>query len=245
MKYSCIIIDDEPLSHKVLKNHIGKIPNLEVKNSFYNAIDAHNWLNQESVDIILLDIQMPELTGLDFLRSLKIKPLTILTTAFRDYAIEGFELGVVDYLLKPIQFNRLDIAIQRAIDFLRLSKTGATIDFSTAKTNRNFELLIKTGTAKVLLDYRSITYAQGLKDYTILHTREKKYVVKGSVKTFEDFLPAEFFMRVHKSFIVAREKIRIVHKGRIEFENTYVPIGRNYKAAVDAYLQSPTGSSDK
>ena len=236
MKYTCLIIDDEPLSHKVLKNHINKIPGLQVVNNFYNAVDAKNWLNRETVDIILLDIQMPEMTGLEFLRSLKNKPITILTTAFRDYAIEGFELGVIDYLLKPIQFSRLELAIHRAMDFLRLSKTADTIDFSEKNEKKNFELLVKTGTTKVLLDYRTITYAQGLKDYTILHTREKKYVVKGSVKAFEDFLPADFFLRVHKSFIVAKEKIKIVHKGKIEFDNTYVPIGRNYKSVVEEFL---------
>ncbi len=236
MSYSCIIVDDEPLSHKVLKNHIHKIPELEVLNSFYNAVDARNWLDGESVDIILLDIQMPEITGLDFLRSLKNKPVTILTTAFRDYAIEGFELGVIDYLLKPVQFSRLELAINRAIDFLRLSKTADIIDFPIENEKKNFELLIKTGTTKVLLDYRTITYAQGLKDYTILHTREKKYVVKGSVKAFQDFLPADFFMRVHKSFIVAKEKIKLVHKGKIEFDNIYVPVGRNYKPVVEEFL---------
>jgi DNA-binding LytR/AlgR family response regulator len=235
VKHSCIIIDDEPLSHKVLKNHISRIQGLEVVNSFYNAVDARNWLQDEAVDIILLDIQMPELTGLDFLRSLKHKPVTILTTAFRDYAIEGFELGVIDYLLKPIQFSRLKLALNRAFDFLRLSQTADTIDL-TERPIKSFELLIKTGTSKVLLDYRTITYAQGLKDYTILYTREKKYVVKGSVKAFQDYLPADFFMRVHKSFIVAKEKIRLVHKGKIEFDNTYVPIGRNYKADVDDFL---------
>lgn len=236
MKYSCIIIDDEPLSHKVLKNHINKIPDLQVVKSFFNAIDAKTWLVTETVDIILLDIQMPEQTGLDFLRSLKVKPVTILTTAFRDYAIEGFELGVIDYLLKPVQFSRLELAINRAIDFLRLSKTADTVDFQLKSPKANFELLLKTGTSKILLDYRTITYAQGLKDYTILHTRDKKYVVKGSVKAFQDFLPADFFMRVHKSFIVAKDKIKLVHKGKIEFDNVAVPIGRNYKSVVDEFL---------
>lgn len=209
---------------------------MEVVESFYNAIDAKKWLEKGSADIFLLDIQMPELTGLDFLRSLKVKPVTILTTAYRDYAIEGFELGVIDYLLKPIQFSRLEMAMNRAMDFLRLSKTGDTIDF-TKKKEKQFELLIKTGTTKILLDYRSVVYAQGLKDYTILHTKEKKYVVKGSVKAFQDFLPNDFFIRVHKSFIVARHKIKLVHKGKIELDNVSIPIGRIYKSEVDDLLQ--------
>ena len=244
MSYSCIIIDDEPLSHKVIRNHVAKMPELEVSNSFYNALDARNWLTGHSVDIILLDIQMPEITGLDFLRSLKDKPVTVVTTAFRDYAIEGFELGVIDYLLKPVQLSRFELAIHRAIDFIRLSKTADTIDFTVRNKESNYELLIKTGTTKVLLDYRTITYAQGLKDYTILHTRERKYVVKGSVKAFQNFLPANFFMRVHKSFIVSKEKIKLVHKGKIEFDNIYVPVGRNYKAVVEEFLNRAPQSRD-
>ncbi len=236
MNFSCIIVDDEPLSHKVLRNHVAKIPELEVANSFYNALDARNWLTGKSVDVILLDIQMPEITGLDFLRSLKEKPVTIVTTAFRDYAIEGFELGVIDYLLKPIQFARFELAISRAIEFIRLSKTADTIDFPGKNSTSSYELLIKTGTSKVLLDYRTITYAQGLKDYTILHTPERKYVVKGSVKAFQNLLPAHFFLRVHKSFIVSKEKIKLVHKGKIEFDNIYVPVGRNYKSVVEEFL---------
>lgn len=237
MIFTCIIVDDEPLSHKVLLNHIKKIPQLEYKNSFYNAVDAGNWLAKNPIDIILLDIQMPEITGLDFLRSLKTKPITIFTTAYRDYAIEGFDLGVIDYLLKPVQFNRFETAINRAIDFIRLSKLENTIDVPKGK-EKSFELLIKTGSAKILIDFRSINYAQGLKDYTILHTTGKKYVVKGSVKSVEDFLPQDFFIRVHKSFIVAKNKIRILHKNKIEFDNTYIPVGRNYKTAVETFLQN-------
>ena len=161
---------------------------MEVVESFYNAIDAKKWLEKGSADIFLLDIQMPELTGLDFLRSLKVKPVTILTTAYRDYAIEGFELGVIDYLLKPIQFSRLEMAMNRAMDFLRLSKTGDTIDF-TKKKEKQFELLIKTGTTKILLDYRSVVYAQGLKDYTILHTKEKKIRGQGFGESVPGFSP--------------------------------------------------------
>ena len=162
MKYTCIIVDDEPLSHKVLKNHIAKLPELRVLNSFYNAIDARNWLRKELVDIILLDIQMPEITGLEFLRSLKIKPVTIVTTAFRDYAVEGFELGVIDYLLKPIQFSRLEVAINRAIDFLRLAKNADTVAFNPKTESGNFELLLKTGTTRVFAGLSNHHFCPGI-----------------------------------------------------------------------------------
>ena len=178
MSFSVIIVDDEPYSHKVLQSHIGKIPALQLKASFFNAADACTWLESNKTDIILLDIKMPEISGLEFLRSLAEKPITIFITAFRDYALEGFELGVIDYLLKPVQFNRLEMAINRAIDFLQLVNQANAID----SQEKNFEILVKEGNRKTVIDYRDIIYAQGLKDYTILQTTMKKFVVKGSVK---------------------------------------------------------------
>ena len=234
MSFSVIIIDDEPYSHKVLQNHIGKINGLQLKASFFNAADARTWLECNKTDIILLDIKMPEISGLEFLRSLVEKPITIFITAFRDYALEGFELGVIDYLLKPVQFNRLEMAINRAIDFLQLVNHANAID----SEEKHFEILVKEGNRKTVIDYRDIIYAQGLKDYTILQTTKKKFVVKGSVKSMESYLPADYFMRVHKSFIISKNKIRLVHKNKIELDEIMIPIGRIYKEAVDQFLQS-------
>ena len=229
MSFTCVIVDDEPPSHQVLKNHIERIPNLQLVAEFFNANDAAEYFKKHAVDILLLDIQMPEVTGIEFLRSLPVKPITIFSTAYRDYAFEGFELGVIDYLLKPVNFDRFEMAIRRATDFMMMSKPENTVDLH--------EILIKSGTKKILIDYRKIIYAQGLKDYTILHTTEKKYVVKGSVKAFEEYLPSEFFMRVHKSFIVAKEQLKMVYRNKIELENVAIPIGRNYKEAVENFLK--------
>ena len=234
MKYSCIIIDDEPLSHDVLKTHLTKTPEVELVADFFNAHDAGLYLKHNQVDILLVDIQMPEISGLDFLRALNVKPVSIITTAFREYAVEGFDLGVIDYLLKPIIFERFETAIKRAVDFLNLVMSGSSIDFAESKTA--YEILIKSGTKKIKLDYRTIIFAQGLKDYTILHTDEKKYVVKGSVKAFEEYLPGDYFVRVHKSFLVARPKIKIVHKNKIDLGKITIPIGRHFKDRIDALL---------
>jgi len=231
MTYTCLIVDDEPPSHQVLKSHIERISNLKLAGAFFNANDAATFLKSNNVDILLLDIQMPEVTGIEFLRSLAEKPITIFTTAFRDYAFEGFELGVIDYLLKPVNFERFDTAIRRAIDFMQMSRPENGVEF-----NPNYEILIKSGTKKILLDYRTIIYAQGLKDYTILHTSGKKYVVKGSVKAFEESLPSSYFLRVHKSFIIARSQIKLVYKNKIELENVSIPIGRSYKEDVESFL---------
>jgi DNA-binding LytR/AlgR family response regulator len=237
MSFSVIIIDDEPYSHEVLQSHIARIPKMELRANFFNASDARTWLETNKTDIILLDIKMPEISGLDFLRSLTEKPITIFITAFRDYALEGFELGVIDYLLKPVQFNRLEMAIHRAIDFLQLVNTANAID-GGEKKDKDYEILVKDGNRRTVIDYRDIIYAQGLKDYTILQTSKKKFVVKGSVKTMENYLPADFFMRVHKSFIVAKSRIRLVHKNKIELDEIAIPIGRHFKEAVDQFLQS-------
>lgn len=236
MKFSCIIIDDEPLSHNVLKSHLEQLPQIQLIGTFFNAHDAGLYLSNNAVDIMLLDIQMPEINGLDFLGMLEDKPVTIVTTAFRDYAVEGFEMGVIDYLIKPIELDRFKIAMKRAMDFLQLVKSGDTIDF--AKPEDSYNILIKTGTRKILLDYRKIIFAQGLKDYTILNTDEKKYVVKGSIKTFEEYLPNDYFMRVHKSFIVAKPRIQVVYKNKIELGSISIPIGRNFKEAVDSVLKN-------
>jgi DNA-binding LytR/AlgR family response regulator len=240
MKFSCIIVDDEPLSHDVLKSHLEQMDQIQLIGNFYNARDAGRYLESHSADMMLLDIQMPEINGLDFLRALEVKPVTIITTAFRDYALEGFELGVIDYLLKPIELGRFKTSMKRAVDFLQLMKYGDTIDFT--KTDNAHDILIKTGTRKILLDCRKIIFAQGLKDYTILHTDEKKYVVKGSIKAFEEYLPNDIFIRVHKSFIIARRLIKVVHKSKIELSSISIPIGRNFKDTVDALLKNTTGS---
>lgn len=236
MSFTCVIVDDEPPSHQVLKNHVERLPNLRLTARFFNANDAAEYFKSNQPDILLLDIQMPEVTGIEFLRSLPVKPITIFTTAFRDYAFEGFELGVIDYILKPVQFERFEMAIRRAIDFIQMSRPENAIDSPMAAGIH--EILIKSGTKKILVDYRTIIYAQGLKDYTILHTIDKKYVVKGSVKAFEEYLPSGHFLRVHKSFIIAKSQIKLVSRNKIELDAISIPVGRSYKDAVDQFLKS-------
>ena len=237
MTYRCIIIDDEPLAHKVLKNHLKKIDYFTLAGEFYNADSAKAFLATSRVDIMFLDIEMPGTKGIDFLRLLEEKPLTIFTTAFRDYALEGFDLGVIDYLLKPISFERFEIAVERAAEFLDMMQTPDMFDEDEKKPdNFNYNIVIKTGVKKIMLDSRTISHAQGLKDYTILFTPKNKYMVKGSVKAIADFLPSSLFLRVHKSFIVAKEHIKLIVKNKIEFDDISIPIGRSYKQEVDKFF---------
>jgi DNA-binding LytR/AlgR family response regulator len=226
MSYTCMIVDDEPLSHQVLKNHIAQIKSLKTPVSFFNAIDATAFLAENTIDILLLDIQMPEVTGLEFLKGLTHKPVTIFSTAYRKYALDGFDLGVADYLLKPISFKRFEVAIQRAIELVE-----------TKKTDKKYEIEIKTGTQTILLDYREIEYAKGLKDYTILYLPNKKYIVLGSLKSYEESLPAQYFMRVHKSYLIARNKIKTINQQKIIWNQIAIPIGRSYKVKVEEFLK--------
>lgn len=226
MTYSYMIVDDEPLAHEVLKKYMERIPSLTWTGSFYNAVDAQLYLDVHKVDLLFLDIQMPEITGVDFLKRLKSKPVTIFTTAYRKYALVGFDLGVIDYLLKPIEFDRFEMAVRRAIDFLE-SKTE----------DKNIDLEIKVGTSTVLLDRREIQYARGLKDYTIIYTDKNKYTVLGNLKSYEKTLSPQYFIRVHKSFIIAKNRIKIIRQQKIKVNDVDIPIGRSYRPKLDEYLE--------
>ncbi len=235
MSYNCIIIDDEPIAHDILVQYISQNKRVIIASQFYNASDAALYLKNNTVDILFLDIQMPGVDGISFLQSLDIKPITIMTTAFREFALEGFDLGVMDYLIKPINEDRFTVALNRAIEFLDLQKNNESlIEEANAKEIKSFT--IKSGTKLISLPIDSVTHVQGLKDYAIIFANEKQYVIKGYIKTVDSILPKGFFTRVHKSFIVANSKIKIINRNRIEFENYQIPIGRMYKSIVEAML---------
>lgn len=238
MKFSCVIVDDEPLAHEVLRSHLSRNEHVELVESFYNGRDAEHYLLTNRVDLIFADIQMPEMTGLQLLRALPIRPVCILCTAHREFAMEGYDIGVIDYLLKPVSLERFEVALTRALDFLRLEQAASQV---VLNSNDNYNIRIKTGTRRLIIDYRTIDFAQGLKDYTILHAGKARYVVKGSVKAFEEFLSKDYFMRVHKSFIVAKVKIRSIRKQRIEFADFEIPIGGSYRKKVEEFLRDQAG----
>ena len=237
MKFTCIIIDDEPLAHEVLESYINQGERLQLTGKFYNATDAGNFLKSNSVDILFLDIEMPEMNGLDFLQSLQEKPITILTTAYRDYALEGFELGVMDYLLKPIAMGRFTSAVDRVIEFLQLKKLEAHVFPDTTTDSKN--ITIKTGTKTLSIPICSITHIQGLKDYSIVYTDDnKKYVIKGYLKVIGKIFDERNFVRVHKSFIMARNCIKNINQDKIEVGGYIIPVGRVFKNDVMSVLRS-------
>ncbi|HUP12210.1 MAG TPA: LytTR family DNA-binding domain-containing protein [Niastella sp.] len=229
MMYKCMIVDDEPLAHTVLLSHIQKQDSLTVVKQCDNAEDARTYLAANPVDILFLDIEMPEETGIHLLQSLPQKPVTIFTTAYLHYSLEGFELGVIDYLVKPIRYERFDRAVKRAIDFLQLLQLRSGIG------TQDTELLIKTGNKKIAVSRNSITHVQALKDYVIIYSEQAKYVVRSTMKEMEELLGAAAFVRVHKSFIIAKSKARFYSANKIEFDNFEIPVGRKYKKVIEGF----------
>lgn len=232
---NCVIIDDEPLAREVLASYLASATLVSLAGSFNNAFDAIEFLKVHAVDAMFLDIEMPEMSGIDLLKSLANPPITVFTTAFRDYAFEGYELGVIDFLLKPISNARFLASLEKIKDFLSLKADNA--DFEISRNEPEF-IFVKSGVQKIKLFFADVTYIQGLKDYAIIHTASSKIVIKGSVKSMQQLFPEPKFIRVHKSFIVAKENIRRIEKNRILIRDHQIPIGRNYKEELERKISS-------
>lgn len=226
----CVIIDDEPLAREILEEYLQKSGVTDAV-QFSNARDALAYLQTHEPDVLFLDIEMPEMNGIDFLKSLVQPPVTVFTTAYRDYAFEGYELGVIDFLLKPIAYPRFQHALEKVRDFLQLKEENTNIEQNLSEETPDF-IFVKSGVQRVRLAFEDVSHIQGLKDYAIIHTSNGKVVIKGSVKAMLDIFPPARFLRVHKSFIMAIDKIRRIERNRIIWENYQVPIGRSYKEEV-------------
>lgn len=236
MKYKCIIVDDEPLAQKILKTYVSQFGNFELTGVFNNASDARKFINSSPPDVMLLDIQMPEETGIQLIQSLRKKPITIFTTAHINYSLEGFELGVIDYLVKPIRYSRFETAFRRSLEMLELLSMQSLIN-----QNLNEEIYIKSGTKKYMLKRKTISHVQAWKDYVIIFCEHKKYVVRATIKQMELMLGAENFVRVHKSFLVSKEALKYYSNMKITFADYEIPVGRKYKNNADIYTE-PSGN---
>jgi DNA-binding LytR/AlgR family response regulator len=232
-KYNCIIVEDEPLAAEVLEDYIRQIPFLELKGICADAIFAMEFLQKEKIDVIFLDIHLPRLKGLEFIKTLKNPPQIIITTAYRDYALEGYELNVVDYLLKPINFNRFLMAVNK----LR-TQHPAEILFSapTSSPSERMYLFININKKRVKIYLDEILYIESKKEYISIVTREKSYLTKFQLGEIEEQLAKNNFIRVHRSFIVSREKIDAFSATEIEIAGLQIPIGRSYKELVISHL---------
>ena len=225
-----VIVDDEPLALEVLNGYLKKMNAIQSIALFGKARDALHYLENQKADVLLLDIEMPEMTGIEFLEKLSDPPLTIFTTAYRNYAFEGFELGVIDFLLKPISFQRFSTAIDKVRDFLALKKQDTQLEPGAPAPEFIF---VKSGVNRIKLQFDEVTHIQGLKDYAIIHTSKEKIVIKGSIKMVQEMFPPSLFIRVHKSFLVLSKAIKRIERNRIVIGGYQIPIGRNYREDVE------------
>jgi DNA-binding LytR/AlgR family response regulator len=224
----CIIVDDEPLAIEILESYVAKVEQLKLEGTFRNAVSAFTFLQQQQVDLIFLDIQMPKLSGIDFLKTLKNPPKVIFTTAFRDYAIEGFELEVADYLLKPIPFERFLKAVAKVLHQPAASASSTVQKIDSSDNYVYFKVdkkMVKTRMAEIL-------YIESIKDYVKVRTLEKEIITQQKISYLEESLPQDQFIRIHRSFIVNREKIDAYSATDVEIGKHHIPIGRNYKNDV-------------
>ncbi|TCI85260.1 LytR/AlgR family response regulator transcription factor [Tenacibaculum sp. M341] len=232
MPLKCLLVDDEPLAIKLLENHIAKIDSLEVVATCNSAIKAFEKLNTETVDVLFLDIKMPQLTGIDFLKTLKNPPKTILTTAYRDYATESYDLEVIDYLLKPITFERF----LKATD--KLLRNNKTVVFEPPKQVNEF-IFIKSGNKHHKVFTNDILYIESLKDYIKIHlSNDKRIVAKYKISDIEHELRNKDFLRTHRSYLLNTEKITAFSTNNIEIDSVEIPIGVSYRDEVTSFLKS-------
>ncbi|PWT99099.1 MAG: DNA-binding response regulator [Bacteroidetes bacterium] len=228
MNLNCIIIDDEPLARKGLKEYVQEIEFLKLLGDFDNPIKAVSLVNEQPVDLLFLDIQMPKITGIEFLKSLQNPPMVIFTTAYSQYAVESFELDVVDYLVKPISFDRFFKASVKAKNWLENKRKGATVH--TPSDEAYFFVKAENKHVKILLD--DILFVEALQNYVAIHTKDKKILAYVTLGGIEKQLPSEHFIKVHKSFIVSVQKIKAVEGNEILIEQHRIPISRNLKDDV-------------
>lgn len=229
---NCIIVEDEPFARKLLAEYIRKVPNLMLVQAFGNPMEALAFVKTTPVDILFLDVQMPELTGISFLKVLKQKPIVILTTAYSEYAIEGYELDVTDYLLKPITFERFVKAIEKATQRL----TEKNIPQETSNTPPDF-IFVKDGRQLVKVKLSDIKYIEGLKDYVRIHTPTRKIMTIQRLKAMEEMLPSSAFIRVHHSYIVALEWIEVVSRDKIQIGQDLIPVSDSYRKVFQAFIK--------
>lgn len=244
MNLSCIVIDDEPLAVKQLEKYISKVPYLTRLKSFDNAVDARQWLSEgNSVDLIFVDINMPELTGVDFVRELDSYHFVIFTTAYSEYAVEGFKLDAIDYLLKPFSFATFEHAVNKALSVAELLalRNGINSDKElpiSEQSNDKDSISIRADHKTTVVRYSNIIYLESAGEYIRLHlTDGTKLVTLFRMKNMENELPSDKFIRVHRSFIVNTEHITGYTKGRVYLTGEdYVPIGDNYKESFTAIV---------
>jgi|SRR6218665_440133 len=232
-KISCMIVEDEPLAAEILTDYISQVPFLELKSTCSDALFALEVLQTQHIDLLFLDIHLPKLKGLDFIRTLKNPPRIIITTAYREYALDGYELNVVDYLLKPVHFNRFIMAVNK----LKENKpAGSSVIPAAIPPAERPHLLINVNKKRIRIYLDEILHIESRKEYVNITTAASAYLTKYQISEIEELLDKKKFIRIHRSFIVAREKLSAFSAGEVEINGQVIPIGRSYKELVLSVL---------
>lgn len=234
-----MVVDDEPIARKYLGEYITKMPQLELVASFGKAVDAYEMIESGEIELVFLDIQMPGVTGIEFIKMLRKKPYIILTTAYSEYALEGYELDITDYLLKPVAFDRFARAVNKVVSMFN-TQSGLKSEVSEEleadySPVRDF-IFVKSGYKSVKVTITDILYVEGMKEYVVIHTKEKKYTKLDRMKNFENLLKGKGFIRIHKSFIVSVKDIEAVFGNTVEVNGVRLPWGRSFRDEVNAAL---------
>lgn len=236
MKLNCIIVEDEPLARNLMVEYVRKVPSLNLVEACSSPLTALEVLRTNPIDLLFLDVQMPELTGISLLKVLHKKPLVILTTAYSEYALEGYEFDVVDYLLKPITIERFLRAVDKVVQRLETKKPPEEVEKISSAVEQPF-VFVKDGTKLVKIVFDDILYMEGLKDYVTIHLKHQKIVSLQRLKTLEEQLPPDKFIRIHNSFIVALHAIDVVHKNNVQIKDASLPIGETYKKSFREFIE--------
>jgi DNA-binding LytR/AlgR family response regulator len=226
MEIKALIVDDEPLAQNVIQQYAKKLPQLSIAGTCNDAICAHQFLQETEVDLLFLDINMPKLSGISFLRNLKNAPLVIFTTAYSEYALEGFELDAIDYLKKPFSFDRFCKAVFKAEELLQLKND------SHGQTNTEVHadfLFIKSNKKTIKVRFTDIYYIEGLGDYIQIHVENQKIITNLSMKKIMSLLPENKFYRIHKSFIISLDKIDLIEGNMVQIKKNKLPVGNSYR----------------
>ena len=235
-KYNVIIVDDEYLARKLLQDYVSKVESLQLVATCSNAFEAMEALNNNRVDIMLLDIQMPDLTGLELVKSLEKKPAVIFTTAYSEYAVDAFDLAVSDYLLKPFDFPRFFQAIHKAIGYVQPKGEETPKEADTISKSNDF-ITVKADYKLYKINYDDLIYIEGQHEYVTFHTTQRRITALFALKDLEEMLPKDRFIRVHKSYIVSFKHIQDLDKSDVTVAGNKVPVGASYRDELLSRLQ--------
>lgn len=231
-QYNCVIVEDEPLAAEVLQDYVKQVPFLNLKGICTDALYAMEVLQKEKIDLMFLDIHLPKLKGLDFLKTLQNKPQVIVTTAYHEYALQGYEHNVLDYLLKPVEFSRFLQAVNKLVS----PASSVTVINEFARPENEF-LFFNVSKKKVKVLLNEVLYIESLKEYIRVVTKDKTIITKFQLGQVEELLSKNNFLRIHRSFIVAKDKVDAFTATDVEINNKQLPIGRSYKELVQAELE--------